>query len=127
MKPILKILVPQVWRKYGTCGILRRKEYFKKSGIQLYVWLSSQKHDIEIIHRRCSWCRFAWDEAPLGAVVEPPSLNVGDIVKSRKKLHGTEGNTFEMFPVESRVRVITVCQDFTFLVAKRLVLWSVIR
>lgn len=40
--------------------------------------------------------------------------SVYDIVQEKKKLYQTEGNKYSDFPIGSKVKVITVCQDFNF-------------
>lgn len=37
-----------------------------------------------------------------------------DVMCETKKKYNTENNTFDMFPVGTKVRVITPCQDFHF-------------
>jgi hypothetical protein len=40
--------------------------------------------------------------------------SVFDVDKEKKLLYNTIKNTYDMFPVGTRVRVVTVCQDFNF-------------
>ena len=42
------------------------------------------------------------------------SRSVWDLCQEAIKKHKTKGNTYEMFSVGDRVRVITPCQDFNF-------------
>lgn len=45
-------------------------------------------------------------------IKKPKSLF--DLIEERKEFFGTKNNTFDMFPVGTRVRVITFAQDFRF-------------
>lgn len=39
---------------------------------------------------------------------------MADLNKDMKETYGTKDNTYEDFPVDSRVKIITACQDFSF-------------
>jgi hypothetical protein len=39
---------------------------------------------------------------------------VSDAIKKQKEKYNTKGNTFDMFPIGTKVQVITKCQDFNF-------------
>ena len=42
------------------------------------------------------------------------SKSVWEINEERKKAFHTKDNTFDMFPVGSKVKIICICQDFNF-------------
>jgi hypothetical protein len=39
---------------------------------------------------------------------------LGDIIKEVKQKYNTTNNTYKMFPIGTRVKIITPMQDFTF-------------
>jgi len=42
------------------------------------------------------------------------TISLGEKIKKEKEKYGTLGNTYEMFPVGTRVQVITLGQDMIF-------------
>lgn len=54
------------------------------------------------------------DKCPQCGYQEPKSKSVWDLVQEAKDQYKTRKNTFDMFPIGTRVKVITPCQDFNF-------------